>query len=265
LRVFSLLEIGRMVLAWAAILTAVGPAFAAATAVTPHRAVYRLTLEAAPGAPAIQSATGLIAFQWDRTCQTVEIDEAYSITLYLEDGGLSRFGASFAGIERLDGSVFRFRFEQSGAGETLAAEGTVTESPGGFRLALRPAGSAVRDLPHDLLFPAGHAGVLLDAARSGQRFLSHPVFDGSDLQGPAQISAVIGASRSVPDELGSRRAWPVTLSFFPYASPQETPSYRLTMLLRDNGIASDLRLDYGDFVLRGRLDTLEERPVPVCD
>ena len=32
----------------------------------------------------------------------------------------------------------------------------------------------------------------------------------------------------------------------------------------ENGVAGDLELDYGDFVIAGRLRSLEELPTPVC-
>ncbi|MCR9254956.1 MAG: cell envelope integrity EipB family protein [Alphaproteobacteria bacterium] len=242
----------------------VAPALAMAANIVPHRALYRLTLDSATGAQSIEDAGGLIAFQWTETCESVEINEAYSILIYADGGQVNEFGANFVGRERRDGSSFDFRFEQTGAGETLFVEGSAERARDGFALKLRPNGSLNRTLPAGVLFPAGHGQALLEAALAGEKFLSHQVFDGSDIEGPTQITAVIGTPRAVQAELGSGRGWPVTLSFFSFGSIEQTPSYQLEMILRENGVASDLRLDYGDFVLRGRLDVLEERPAASC-
>lgn len=232
--------------------------------VTPHRALYRLTLDEVQGAGGIEQADGLIAFQWRRDCEAVSISEAYVIRLYLDQGKVSEFGATFEGVERLDGDHFDFRFEQTGAGETIVANGEATREEGGVAVELRPREKEPRVFGQEVVFPGYHTGALIEAAQGGRPLVVFKVFDGSDLDGPTLISTAIGKEREVEPMMGSDRGWPMTLAFFSQDATDETPSYQLSMILRDNGIASDLRLDYGEFVLNGKLEVLEERPSPSC-
>ena len=91
---------------------------------------------------------------------------------------------------------------------------------------------------------------------------------------PAQITAVIGPSSSratstagekLPKSpLLNRPSWRMRLAFFPADSKQEQPDYELGMRLLDNGVSQDMTLDYGDYVIRARLDDIEALPRPSC-
>ena len=52
--------------------------------------------------------------------------------------------------------------------------------------------------------------------------------------------------------------WPVTISYFNENSKTDAlPVYRMSFKLYENGITRDLTMDYGDFVLTGKLAKLE--------
>ncbi len=60
--------------------------------------------------------------------------------------------------------------------------------------------------------------------------------------------------------------WPVKITYFDQdAKLDQAPTYSMSALLYDNGVMRRLRLDYGRFVLIGklvRLDTLPTTPCP---
>ncbi|HSP25511.1 MAG TPA: DUF1849 family protein, partial [Saliniramus sp.] len=60
--------------------------------------------------------------------------------------------------------------------------------------------------------------------------------------------------------------WPVTLSSFEQGEDQgeQTPAYVISFQLHENGVSTDLRLDFGEFVMAGTLQTLEELPASDC-
>ena len=84
--------------------------------------------------------------------------------------------------------------------------------------------------------------------------IGRKVEGGSDkLEGPAQ-----------QDALKSMARWPVTLSYFTQGKGEQTPVYVLSFDLYENGVSRALRLDYGDFALKGDMQSLELLPDKGC-
>ena len=61
-------------------------------------------------------------------------------------------------------------------------------------------------------------------------------------------------------DLANMARWPVTLSYFTQARGDQVPAYVLSFEMYENGISRALKLDYGDFVLRGEMVRLELLP-----
>jgi hypothetical protein len=118
---------------------------------------------------------------------------------------------------------------------------------------------------------------VLAAAVAGKRFVSFDVYDGSE--GGEKVygtATVIGRPSTAADDLGvetsiaeagfaDQRHWPVTISYFQQPAGSEmTPDYTMSLVLYENGITRDLKLDYGAFALDGKLTQLELLPPPPC-
>ena len=62
--------------------------------------------------------------------------------------------------------------------------------------------------------------------------------------------------------------WPVTISYFYRAAAEktgeQTPVYAITFELYENGVSRALILDYGDFVLRGEMTSVEMKDEKAC-
>src|SRR5437879_1127165 len=73
------------------------------------------------------------------------------------------------------------------------------------------------------------------------------------------------------DELAGLARWPVTISYFDKAAKkaddapsEQTPIYAITFEMYENGISRSLKLDYGDFVIDGKMSSLEVKPTKAC-
>ena len=55
--------------------------------------------------------------------------------------------------------------------------------------------------------------------------------------------------------LSTEKFWPVDIAYFDEAAEggEDTPEYRISFKLYENGLTRDLEMDYGDFVIRGQL------------
>ena len=126
----------------------------------------------------------------------------------------------------------------------------------------------------DAVFPNAQMKDIIAAAREGRTLLPLRLFDGSDDGRKVyETLAVIGheikpgaegeleeAARQ--DGLAKLSRWPVVLSYYGPGRADALPSYILSFDLYDNGVSRALKLDYGDFVLKGdlvRLDLLPEK------
>ena len=56
----------------------------------------------------------------------------------------------------------------------------------------------------------------------------------------------------------------MSISYYAAEGSSETPEYQVTFDMYENGVATGLMLDYGDFVLSGKLTELTMLDVPEC-
>jgi hypothetical protein len=56
----------------------------------------------------------------------------------------------------------------------------------------------------------------------------------------------------------------VHIAFFDRSSATETPNYEIGMTYFANGVADSLAMNFGDFLMNGRLDQLDVRANPKC-
>ena len=126
------------------------------------------------------------------------------------------------------------------------------------------------DLPANTVFPVAHNMLVLRSARAGRSSVSAEIFDGSS-DGRYDVFTAIGRRHVESDEarrgqklLDDLPFWHVRMGYFPSGSRAEQPEFEIGYNLFDNGVAGDLVLDYGNFVIAGELRRLEPLPTPVC-
>jgi hypothetical protein len=168
--------------------------------------------------------------------------------------------------------------------ETYSEDGLVDVSAGtaergeaGVTVRLTEPEEKSFDLDAETAFPTEQVVRVLAAAVAGKRFVAFDLYDGTE--GGESVygtSTVIGAATTAADDLGvetsvadagfaAQRHWPVTISYFPQsAGTAMTPDYTMSLIVYENGVSRDLKLDYGTFALAGKLTQLEMLPVPPC-
>lgn len=240
----------------------------------PHRATYRLTLHSARNGSRVTDVQGGMTFQWADACEGWTTEQRFDLRFTYVEGESMQLSTSSATWEAKDGSAYRFSVRRTVDGDVddevrgdarLAKgdhTGTVTYS--------RPDAREER-LPNDTLFPSAHTAALLEKAAAGEKFFSRVMFDGTDDNGPVQVSAVIASPRPFTEDasktsplLAEHTAWPVRLAFFPTNSPSPQPDYEMTIDLLRNGVARGMRIDYGDFIVDATLEGIEPVAVPGC-
>jgi hypothetical protein len=265
-------------LACLALSPALSPALGAEINIAPHQALYSLTLESAKSSSGVVAASGAMFYKWGQACDGWTVEQRFRLRVaYAEEDNVD-ISSSLVTWESTDGLKYRFnerRMRNGEADEELRGEASLDgPGKGGVAQFTKPE-TATINLAPGVLFPTAHTLFLIASAQANQQFVARNVFDGSAVENAGEVSAVIGpelkpsggkAPKPFNSPLLQRPSWQIRLAFFPSdaKSDQTEPDYELGMRLLDNGVTQDMKLDYGDYVIRAKLDEIESLPKPGC-
>jgi hypothetical protein len=230
-----------------------------------HRAVYNLTLDHARGD--VVAAGGTMAYEVTDACDGWAVRQRLQMTLNNRDGQPIQMVSDYTTFETKDGRQLSFRMRQT-------TEQAVTEQVEGTAKLDHPGGTGTvhytvpKDftmaLPPGTLFPMWHTATLIAAAETGKKFISMPLFDGTGAEGAQDSSvAIANWGKAKPTrfpiltELPSGR---VHVAFFSRGKNTGQPDYEVGMRYWENGVADDLMMDFGDFVMAGKLGEFTLQP-----
>lgn len=234
----------------------------AAAELVGHRALYRLTLETARGD--VIGASGTMSYEIIDACDAWAVRQRLAINVTARDGTDIDLAAEYTTWESKDGLRLRFRMRQT-TDDTpvtdLAGTATLERKGGPGEAVFSTPADTRKALPAGTMFPTGHTVAVIEAARAGKRFMAVPIFDGTSADG-AQDSTVAITGWSGPAE----NPWPalaplpstrVRIAFFDRESGQQQPEYEVGLRYWENGIADQLSMDFGDYVLGGKMIELQ--------
>lgn len=257
-----------------ALTSAAAPTLAAHGAeITPHRALYTMSLSSARTDSGVADARGTMDYEWGETCDGWTIEQRYRLKMRYAESTDVDIVSSFITWESKDGLRYRFNQKQTRNGEVeqeIRGEARL-DGPGKSGVAefSKPEPQTLA-LEPGVMFPSAHTILLIDAAHEGENFLSRLVFDGATDENAVQVSAAIGA-KVAPDAAAAalspllqRPGWRMRLAFFPVDANAEKPDYELGMRLLDNGVSQDMVIDYGEYAIRAKLDDIEPLSKPNC-
>lgn len=204
----------------------------------------------------------MISYHFSSDCDFYAQSLRQVIAMQPQEGSPQLSESRVSTYEDGRGQDFRFTTAKSGArGEGV--EGRAQRaSDGALAIALSSPRAQKMSANSAVLFPTQHIAKLIAAAERGEKILLARVFDGSaDGRRIFNVTAVIGGLRKTPDtdsaaradKLRGLRRWPVSLAYFPEDRHDGAPDYVLNYDLYENGVSTQLRLDYGDYSLVGEL------------
>ena len=123
------------------------------------------------------------------------------------------------------------------------------------------------------LFMTQHIAAMIEAARKGETFFTTKVFDGSEGgdelvdttavigKKKPDVAAIEGEEAKVSKGFSGETAWPVSVSYFSTAQPEEQseklPIYSVSFLMHESGVSRDLIMRYTDYSLKADLKQIE--------
>ena len=258
------------ILAWACFsgVTVGGASAASANILVPHRAVYDLELKDASERSGISGMYGRMVYEFNGSaCEGYTV--SFRFVTKVDTGEEVRLtDQQTTTYEDLKNGNFRF-LTRSFTDEKLDKEvrGSAHEAEQGVKVDLTSPDKRQVDLAESL-FPTEHMLEVIDRAKKGDTLFESRIFDGSDSGDKTLITTtMVGKQRNpIADDgdaikagaMASKPYWPVTISYFnDDMTGDALPIYRMEFKLYENGITRDLTMDYGDFVLTGKLADLE--------
>ncbi|HTN12339.1 MAG TPA: DUF1849 family protein [Acetobacteraceae bacterium] len=242
---------------------------AAPLALAAHRASYALTLQSARGD--VVAASGNMAYEVTDACDAWAVRQRLTMTVTNRNGQDIEMVSDYTTWESKDGLRLRFRLRQTtedAVRSELSGKASLshTGGPGVASYDMPPDTS--KDLPAGTVFPMAHTELLLQAARAGKKFIALPLFDGTSADGAQNTGvAITGWDKPAPNKYKVLAALPSTrvhIGFFDRDKHALLPDYEVSMRYWANGIADDLSMDFGSFVMRGTLTSLVLPARPSC-
>jgi rhodanese-related sulfurtransferase len=251
-------------------------------ALVPHRAVYDLSLEKTRGNSQVAAVHGRILYDFDgNACAGYSLEFRQVSELESGEDKESTSDLRSNTWEGADAKSFKFT-SQNFVDENLVdtVDGHAERRPDETAVDLSKPEHKNLDLDAKVVFPTEHMVRVIAAARAGKSILEFPVYDGSDTgEKVFDTLTVIGRkiepnkrqhddAAAADQKLAAIARWPVTISYFDKGKKAEnneqTPAYAIGFELYENGISRALVLDYNDFVVAGKLSSLELKEPKPC-
>lgn len=269
-----------LVVAVPAICAPAAPPLPGESQFAPHKAEYTMTLNSTRMSGGVTGASGKMSYRFGDSCDGWTVENKTAITFDYSDSSPVATTWDYVTWESKDGLRFRFRVRSTRDGtvnEEIAGTASLDGQGKGGTVKFTQPDQKTVSLPPGTLFPTEHTLRLLEAAQKGGRLLTKVVFDGTDADGPFNVTGVVtrlvpANSNSSPSlgkpgvsaALLSAPSWFMRLAFFSVASSDAEPDYEVGLRYYLNGVADEMIQSYGDFTLKATLDKLQPIAKPDC-
>lgn len=242
---------------------------ALARSLAPHKALYDITLVATHSGSQVLNIKGKMAYEWKPVCDAWITGHKFQIFYEYADSPGMRITSDFSTYEMFDGKGYDFASRRY-------RDGTLYQEIRGAADSKKALYSQPEGVSHDLkkgtLFPMGHTMELIRRAKAGDKFYAAQVFDGSDEDGPIEINTFIGkknkndrqGGKKIDESLLKGDAWKMRMAVFKAEQQEEESDYEMDIVFHDNGIISDMIIEYDDFSVRQSLVALEKVTAEAC-
>ena len=258
------------------LLLSLSPAAAAGpSGLVAHRAIYDLELKDATDRSGIAGMFGRMVYEFNGSDCT-GFTTNFRFVTQIDTGDATRMSdQQTKTYEDLTKRTFKFEtksFTDQQLDKDVA--GAATDEQKGVKVDLQQPMAKQIDLAESR-FPTEHMLDIIHNAKLGKNFFEARVFDGSDDGDKSLVATTVVGKSEMPksDDADADKAgafaktafWPVTIAYFNEKGTGDAmPVYRMSFKLYENGITRDLTMDYGDFVLTGKLTKLEMLDAKAC-
>lgn len=241
----------------------------------PHKALYEINLVATRSGSQVINISGKMFYEWKPTCDAWITDHRFNLFYEYADSPGMKITSDFSTFETFDGESFNFSARRK-------RDNNLYQELRGRAVVADKGGEASFTMPDDLnfdlrqgaMFPMTHTVEMVKHAKNDKKFFQAVVFDGSDDEGPVEINTFIGKpanalsvvnpSNALDMSLLNTPAWNVRMAVFPTMDEEAISDYEMSMIFHENGIISDMLVEYDDFSVTQKLVALEKLEGESC-
>jgi hypothetical protein len=231
-----------------------------------HEALYTLTLASAKGQDVV-AAHGTMGYKVTDACDGWAVQQRLRMTVTNADGQDIEMASDYATWESKDGLRFRFHMRQTtdtAVTSQTDGEAALQKLGGPGEARYTSPKEQVIPLEAGTVFPMMHTETLLAAARQKQRFLNLPLFDGTDENGiEDSFIVILDQKPPMPTPYAVLSSLPSTrvhISFFDHGAAGMMPTYEVSMRYWENGVADDMVMNFGDFLMNAKIKDFTPQP-----
>ncbi|PWC29225.1 EipB family protein [Teichococcus aestuarii] len=236
----------------------------------PHRAAYRLTLDRARQGSEVIQAEGAMLFEVMDACDGWTTRQRLQLVVADRAGQTVETASDYSTWESKDGRRLRFTLTQTAQGAvTQRISGEAELEPGGKggTVTYEAPSASQASLPPGTLLPMAHTIRTLEMARAGQRMLVTPLFDGTSEEGAQDSTTLLSSWTPAPAEprfplMAGQASARMRIAFFgkDAAAGASAPEYEVGLRYYANGVADEMKMDFGDFAVDAAMQSLEPLP-----
>ncbi len=237
----------------------------------PHVAEYRFSMVSSDVGSSVVGVRGALGYRFEKVCDGWITEMQHLMVLQGAEGGSINSAYSMTQWENFDGSKYRFRMRDYLDGVQVdEVVGDAVRDKDKVLVTYEVPVEVTEELPADTMFPTQHSLTLLKRALKGDKFANDLVFDGSGDTPTNRIAAVISAARPSQntaedaDGIANRPYHSLNLAYYPLGNAENGPSTEIAVDFGENGVAQELRMNYGSFRVRGYLQKVTRLAAPEC-
>lgn len=239
-----------------------------ARALSPHKAIYKIKTETVEQGSQLLNIEGDLLFSFAQTCEGWITDHKFTLFYDYQEQPSMKMTSDISSVESFDASDFQFTtirkqndvpYEET-KGHLYYDSGPDNDgTPNGTYVTYTSPENGTYKLPTRPLLPAQHTKTLLQHAITGDRYVTLPLFDGTNEQGTMDVTAFISVENDNKYRLKENETlYQFDLAFFQQNSKIEEAEYEMTIYMHKSGIITYMLIDYGEFTMQQSLKAYEE-------
>jgi hypothetical protein len=252
----------------------------AGMSLAPHRAFYTLEAQRLDDKGGITAISGKLAYEiTGNDCDGYAVNYRIANRYIQGEGSPQTMDIQLNSFESGDGTELDMRQKQFMNASMESETRVKAKKPkDGGPITADVEGKEKKQIEVDAtaVFPTAFQKQLMESAEKGETRAAALVFEGSDEDKATKAVSFIGvkkpgskietgADAATLEQLNKLPMWPVTVSYYNVeAKGDEPPNYSASFNMLQNGVSTDLVLDYGSYALKGKLEKIEMLKVESC-
>ena len=240
------------------------------SAVQPHIGHYKMTMGYANNETGIINIEGKSIYKLERNCNGWDSNEEIAIIFEFNEGNKSTLLSSWSTFESFSGNAYNFELEEiinDVESEKYFGYANLFNNYGEAKYFSSSKEEGVREnvveFPKNIEFPMNHLFSIIENAKKKNKVLQSKVFLGSEIEQNYKIvTTIIGEEKQTKIDLEGFKQlnnlyWPINLGYFDPLNRTGEPEFEIFAKLHENGVITNLSVDYGDFSINSEIIKFE--------